>query len=236
MLYVIRNTPTSPNFDARPSDVQITHIVIHAMTLPAETSLDILCNSGPNHALVSTPVSAHYLVCERPQEDGRIPLHQLVAPEQRAWHAGKSFWRGAHDLNATSIGIELVNDHAAPYPHAQVQAALALITDIQNRYAIAPWNIVAHADIAPDRKTDPGAHFPWGLLNAFVGDTMYPLEPADPLQALRRIGYGVDDYSAEKCIQAFQSRFRPARVDGILDDETSTLIRKVAQSVPPWNL
>ena len=109
-------------------------------------------------------VSAHYMV----DVDGTI--HQLVAEDKRAWHAGRGSWQGDEDLNSRSIGIEIVNGghnipladgSLPPYTRAQINAVLALCKDIVARNAIPPTRIVGHSDIAPTRKEDPGEHFPW---------------------------------------------------------------------------
>ncbi len=112
----------------------------------------------------ASEVSCHYLVWE----DGRID--QLVAERDRAWHAGRSVWAGERDINAVSIGIEIVNQGhdggSPPYPDAQIAAVIALCLDCRARHAIAPARVLAHSDVAPDRKIDPGEWFPWSELAA----------------------------------------------------------------------
>ena len=104
-------------------------------------------------------VSAHYMV----EEDGRV--FALVPEEKRAWQAGRSWWRGEEDLNSRSIGIEIVNPGHEwgyrPFPEAQIEAVLELCKGILSRWPIPQNRIVAHSDIAPDRKEDPGELFPW---------------------------------------------------------------------------
>ncbi len=180
-------------------------------------------------------VSAHYVV----EGDGRI--HQLVAEERRAWHAGVASWAGAADINARSIGIEIVNgghDYPdangapSPYPQAQIAAVRALTADILARRSIAPWRVLGHSDVAPERKHDPGEHFPWAVLDAAglaIGPP--PLEPTPAIRVVARPGaagppvmrlqqrlaawgYGVApsggfDERTAAVITAFQRHFRP---------------------------
>src|ERR1700733_422901 len=143
----------SPNFDARDPSVPLQTIVLHYTGLKTgEEASARLCDPA-------SKVSAHYVI----EEDGRI--FQLVDEKNRAWHAGKSFWRGITDLNSTSIGIELVNPgHQFGYrafPAAQIAALKPLLRDIMWRHKMPPSALLAHADIAPVRKEDPGELFPW---------------------------------------------------------------------------
>jgi N-acetylmuramoyl-L-alanine amidase len=194
-------------------------------------------------------VSAHYMV----EEDGRI--YRLVSEDKRAWHAGVSEWAGERNINSASIGIEIVNGGhdwplvggaLPPYPDVQINAVIALCKDIMARRAVSPQNILGHSDIAPARKIDPGEHFPWaGLAAAGVGlwphrrdeDMRILFEPGDRdrgvaiLQSgLAQIGYGArvtGEYDAptQEIISALQRRFRPARIDGIVDIETMSLVK-----------
>ncbi len=187
-------------------------------------------------------VSCHYVV----DEDGTVL--QLVPESRRAWHAGRSCWAGRADLNSASIGIEIVNGGhdfgLPPFPERQVEAVTALCRDIVARHAVPPDRILAHSDVAPGRKQDPGERFPWNRLAAAgVGLWVPPstdLSPALPLEAgvlarlqadLARFGYdiaatGVADAASHRVIAAFQRRFRPARVDGMADAGTrDTLAR-----------
>jgi N-acetylmuramoyl-L-alanine amidase len=202
----------------------------------------------------TSEVSCHYLV----QEDGSIL--QLVPEAQRAWHAGKSYWAGERDLNSASIGIEIVNgghDFGLPhYPAAQIAAVIALCKDIAERRKILPSRILAHSDIAPGRKQDPGEHFPWDALAAAgVGQylTPAPLENDVPLglgasgkdvedvqQMLAAYGYeaavsGHYDKPTEQIVAAFQRRFRAARVDGKADRSTIATLRALLESRPSAN-
>lgn len=193
-------------------------------------------------------VSAHYLV----DEAGR--LTQMVAESQRAWHAGQSRWSGEIDLNSCSIGVEIHNPgHEFGYPEfpdIQMRAVEALCLDILGRHAIPPDRILAHSDIAPGRKRDPGERFDWArLAHAGVGLWVEPvpieddvgLGPGDESEAvavlqrgLQELGYGVEVTSTygkglEQTVEAFQRHFRPARVDGRADISTrETLTRLLA--------
>lgn len=194
-------------------------------------------------------VSAHYMV----EEDGRV--FALVPEEKRAWQAGRSWWRGDEDLNSRSIGIEIVNPGHEwgyrPFPEAQIAAVIELCQGILSRWPIPQNRIVAHSDIAPDRKEDPGELFPWKRF-AEVGIGLWPA-PARPepwmmhgaamgdagvtverLQAdLAAIGYkiavtGVFTEETAAVLRAFQRRWRPVRVDGEGDVETIVLANSVA--------
>lgn len=187
----------------------------------------------------ASQVSCHYLVWE----DGRVT--QLVAEPRRAWHAGRSLWAGESDMNSASIGIEIVNQghdgDCPPYPPAQVAAVTRLCRDILARHPIPAHRVLAHSDIAPGRKIDPGEWFPWdALARAGVGLWMEPapitagpvLQGGDENQGVRalqsdlaRFGYGVGtnglfDPATEDVVAAFQRHYRPARVDGRADPST----------------
>jgi N-acetylmuramoyl-L-alanine amidase len=194
----------SPNFDARKS------------VPDCEGALDRLTSPDAG-------VSAHYLV----DEDGTT--YQLVDEEMRAWHAGKSRWRGIKDVNSASIGIEIVNPGHEfgyrPFPDEQIASVIPLVADIKERHGISRGNVVGHSDIAPCRKEDPGELFPWEALAkrrlALPSPTRELVDPfwtdAGFLLALERFGYDVDD--PQKAVIAFQRRFRPDRIDGIIDGE-----------------
>ncbi|KQS56527.1 N-acetylmuramoyl-L-alanine amidase [Brevundimonas sp. Leaf363] len=224
----------SPNHDRRhaPPDAIVLH---YTGMQTGEAALARLCDP-------EAKVSAHYLV----EEDGRI--FRLVDEAARAWHAGRGVWQGDTDLNASSIGIEIVNPGHAfgyrPFPEVQVAAVIALVADIRSRWTIADARIIAHSDLAPARKEDPGELFPWKrLAEAGHGLWFEPaaervaaltglLQPGDGgigvivLRAgLHRLGYGVkpgDAYDAEtvSTVRAFQRHWRPSRVDGVADGET----------------
>lgn len=210
----------SPNFNDRL--LPITMIVLHYTGMPdAAGALARLRDPDAQ-------VSAHYLV----EEDGRI--HRLVDEEKRAWHAGRSHWRGVTDVNSASIGIEIVNPGHEfgyrPFPDEQVASVIRLVHAIKDRYEITRGNIVGHSDIAPARKQDPGELFPWGKLArlrlALPRPTRNLVDPGWPdggfLLALERFGYDVSD--AEAAVTAFQRRFRPEMIDGIIDAECRMIL------------
>jgi N-acetylmuramoyl-L-alanine amidase len=232
----------SPNFGPRQRVNGITgvrHIVLHYTGMVScAAALERLCDPAAQ-------VSAHYLL----DEDGTT--YRLVNEDQRAWHAGKSFWRGARDINSTSIGIEIANpghDHGyRAFPDAQIGALLELLAGIVTRHDVTPDNVLGHADIAPGRKADPGELFPWERL-ARDGFGLWPdpttSRPGTPelstaFRRLSEIGYPVpvtDLLGADllepasgstDVIAAFQRRFRPQKVDGVLDPETAGVLTAV---------
>jgi N-acetylmuramoyl-L-alanine amidase len=218
----------SPNQAARASDAAIDVLVLHYTELPLEESLRVLSDDSRERR-----VSAHHVV----GEDGT--LYRLVPEERVAWHAGQSHWRGRDGLNASSIGIEIVNLHGDhhDYPQAQVTALIELCRSILARHpAIVPRNVVGHSDIAPRRKVDPGLRFPWRRL-AESGIGLWPRPGARPLTgdvqaALERFGYPPAQHvGTADIVAAFQRRFRPGLVDGIADDETRSLLGDLLDQV-----
>ncbi|MEP4380323.1 MAG: N-acetylmuramoyl-L-alanine amidase [Alphaproteobacteria bacterium] len=222
----------SPNCGARKPEQghapEIDTLVIHYTgMMPTVRARDWLCDPVSR-------VSAHYLL----DEDGTT--WRMVDEEDRAWHAGVGCWRGWRDINSRSIGIELSNpghDYGyRDFPDTQIEALIALAGDILARHPIPARNVVAHSDIAPDRKIDPGERFPWARFAAAkIGlwpdaeapvDTPAPLHDA-PIIMLSEIGYDTIDHPDETVIAAFQRRFRPSRFDGVLDDETKQRIGQV---------
>ena len=187
----------------------------------------------------ASEVSCHYFV----KEDGAVL--QLVPESRRAWHAGRSLWAGESDMNSRSIGIEIVNPGhdggLPPYPEAQIEAVIALCRDIAARHAIVPQRVLAHSDIAPGRKRDPGEMFPWQQLHkAGVGHWARPHRPGDAVPAadegearamLGRYGYGAGP-SLAAVVGAFQRHFRPARVDGVADWSTLATLRDLIAALP----
>ena len=183
----------------------------------ASAACDLLCDPASG-------VSCHYLV----DEQGYIT--QMVGEDMRAWHAGHSFWRGETDTNSRSIGIEVHNPgHGLGYPdfpRVQMDAVIALSADILSRHAIAPHNVLAHSDVAPGRKIDPGEKFDWQRLHA-AGIGLWvppvtegegiPLSPGELTRFQRLLaayGYGIEDETWPKATDAFQRHFRQAIVDG----------------------
>jgi N-acetylmuramoyl-L-alanine amidase len=211
----------SPNYAPRPAGTDIDVLVLHYTELPLKESLDVL--SDPQRPL---KVSAHYVLAE----DGT--LYRLVPEDRAAWHAGRSYWRGREALNASSIGIEIVNLHGDhhDYPPKQIEALIELCQGIIARHpAIMPRNVVGHSDIAPQRKVDPGLRFPWQALAA-AGIGLWPKAGARPVdgdiqQALQRFGYPPPtEVAGSEIVKAFQRRFRPQRVDGEADLQTRALL------------
>jgi len=198
--------------------------------------------SAPDDAPLGK-VSAHYVVAE----DGTI--YRVVAEEHRAWHAGVSSWEGEGDVNARAIGIEIVNgghDFGLPdFPDAQIEAVIALLADILDRRGLKPARVIGHSDIAPDRKLDPGEKFPWKRL-ADAGVSIWPEHVAMQVEygedrvgrvqaQLALIGYCVDktgvmDGLTRHALMAFQRRFRPATIDGQIDEETQMLLTALART------
>lgn len=237
----------SPNFgprrDAMAPDCLILHYTGMETGLAAENRL---CTP-------ESEVSSHYLV----YEDGRVV--QMVREADRAWHAGKGSWKGAADVNSMSIGIEIVNPGPCggfpPFPDMQIDAVIALARDICARRSIAPERVLAHSDVAPGRKIDPGERFPWArLASCGVGHFVEPApvrggrflamgESGQPIEALQSMlslyGYGLEingffDQTTRDVVEAFQRHFRPARVDGVADQSTiDTLHRLLSALVKP---
>ncbi|TPW29284.1 N-acetylmuramoyl-L-alanine amidase [Pararhizobium mangrovi] len=196
-------------------------------------------------------VSAHYVVFE----DGTI--HQLVAETRRAWHAGKSLWAGEHDINSCSIGIEIVNPGhdggLPPFADAQIAAVVALCRDCRKRWSVPGERVLAHSDVAPSRKCDPGERFPWSVLaENGVGHWVEPSamrsgryfqagESGQPIEALQSMlslyGYGVEPDGhfgarTEAVVTAFQRHFRPERVDGVADAGTIDTLHRLLSTLP----
>jgi N-acetylmuramoyl-L-alanine amidase len=241
-----RNAPIespSPNFDARVSPPDM--IVLHYTGMPTgEAALERLTDPAAK-------VSAHYLV----EEDGRIFL--LVPEARRAWHAGKSVWRGQSDINGLSIGIEIVNPgHEFGYrdfPGRQIGAVVDLVADVRSRWTIPNERIVGHSDVAPDRKTDPGERFPWkSLAKAGHGLWVEPAPaPGPPLaqgdegigvlllqRGLASLGYGLEtsgrfDEATEVTVRAFQRHWLQSRIDGVADGETRARLMALLRLCEP---
>ena len=225
----------SPNHGARrcgPVDI----LLMHYTALPsAGAACDWLCDPA-------SEVSAHYLV----DETGRI--FALVDEDRRAWHAGAARWDGQDDINSRSIGIEIANQgplSAAPeFPDAQIDAAIVLCRAILARHPIPPERVLAHSDVSPGRKIDPGPYFPWARLaaagvglmpqvGAVDGPALKTSDSGAEVRALRRglaaVGYDLEiagDFDADtaRVVAAFQLHYRPARHDGVADAQTRGLL------------
>lgn len=210
----------SPNFDAR--TLPVSMVVLHYTGMvDAASAIDRLADPDAK-------VSAHYVVAE----DGQII--RMVDEANRAWHAGRSWWRGISDVNSASIGIEIVNPGHEfgyrPFPEAQIDAVIHLLGGIVRRHGITRGNVVGHSDVAPARKDDPGELFPWHRLAklrlALPRPTKNLMDPhwsdAGFLLALERFGYDIADGPA--AVRAFQRRFRPELMDGIVDGECRAIL------------
>ena len=237
--FVVDAVRPSPNHGERvggPPDA----LVLHYTGMPrCRDALDRLCDPAAE-------VSAHYLV----EENGAI--WQLVPEARRAWHAGRARWGTQTDLNSRSIGIEICNpghDGGLPaFPRRQIDRVVALVGDILARRAISPTRVLAHSDIAPDRKDDPGERFPWGRLAALglcpqirpaplnFGDGLTTAQAAELRSALAAIGYPMPDgdaWDAETrlVLKAFQRRWRRARVDGAPDMSSLVTARRLLRAL-----
>jgi N-acetylmuramoyl-L-alanine amidase len=210
----------SPNFDDRA--LPITMLVLHY------TGMEDAASAIARLRDPEAKVSCHYLV----SEDGQIL--RMVDEGKRAWHAGRSYWRTITDVNSASVGIEIVNPGHEfgyrPFPEEQMDALVPLVADIVKRHNIPRANVVGHSDIAPARKQDPGELFDWARLAkcglALPRPTTGLMDPhwtdGGFLLALERFGYDVHD--AKAAITAFQRRFRPDHLDGIIDGETRAIL------------
>ena len=216
---VHRHAP-SPNWNER--QLPVTMVVLHYTGMEsADAALARMCDPAAE-------VSAHYMI----DEDGTVI--QLVDEGKRAWHAGRSYWRGVRDVNSASVGIELVNPGHEfgyrPFPEAQMEALIPLLSGIVDRHDVPRANVVGHSDIAPARKQDPGELFDWEWLAEYGLCLPTPKlkmrlvydEPGAFFLALERFGYDITDGRA--AITAFQRRWRPRIIDGELDGEIGALL------------
>ena len=234
----------SPNHGERRAPGPPNSLILHYTGMPTgEAALRQLLDPA-------SEVSAHYLIWE----DGAID--QLVAEDRRAWHAGRSRWKGETDINSASIGVEMVNpghDSGSPaFPDSQIAATIALARDLCSRWRIRPERVLAHSDVAPARKRDPGEAFPWATLwRAGVGHWSEPAplnggpffaheEEGAPVRALQAMlalyGYGLEltgayDRQTRSVVAAFQRHFRPKRVDGEADDSTVETLKALIEEL-----
>ena len=217
----------SPNFDDRKRGVDM--IVLHYTGM--KTGAEALARMRDADA----KVSAHYMV----EESGEI--FRLVAEDKRAWHAGVASWKGETDINARSVGIEIVNPgHEFGYrdfPDAQIDALIALTKDIRTRYNVSPAMVLGHSDVAPRRKEDPGEKFPWGrlaeeglALAPYAGDGSEGAAVSydEALQMLQGIGYDAPAGDHAAALLAFQRRFCPAWLGQGFDRRTRAALSLVA--------
>jgi N-acetylmuramoyl-L-alanine amidase len=214
---------SSPNHGPRPEGVPIDILLVHYTGMPTGgEALERLCDE-------QAQVSAHYLV----EEDGTV--FSLVPEDRRAWHAGTGYWQGERDINSRSVGVELVNPGHEwgyrPFPDPQMAAFAALARGIMDRHGILPHRVLAHSDVAPSRKEDPGELFDWrGLAARGVGFWPIPCSQddgpgyavAEAQALLARFGYeveptGVLNPHTRVAATAFQRHFIPDRVGYGLD-------------------
>jgi N-acetylmuramoyl-L-alanine amidase len=218
----------SPNQDDR-QGVAVDMLILHYTgMISGRAALERLCDPAAR-------VSAHYTI----DEDGTSYAH--VPEARRAWHAGVSYWAGAIDINARSIGIELINpghdNGYRPFPEAQIAALIALCHGLLLRHPISSARVLGHSDVAPARKEDPGELFPWARL-ARAGIGLWPdecfgdLEARLSADALPRFGYdpGVPQ---DKMIVAFQRHFRPRKLDGLWDKECAGILSGLLAALKP---
>lgn len=244
-------------FPAIAQNFRQKYLILHYTALPDDKSITVLTQQA---------VSAHYLV----NNTGDNEIYQLVDENKRAYHAGISAWRSDKNLNDNSIGIEIVNTGYttdatgkrtfAPFSDEQVRKVAALAKDIVVRYQIPATNVLAHSDIAPTRKQDPGPMFPWKKLydeyqigmwyDEAAKQSIFELAQADfqtryneasfiflIQTAFQKFGYGIEpsgtwDDATKKTIEAFQYHFRPQNYDGIMDAETWAILQALNQKYP----
>lgn len=233
----------SPNVSSRGEQAASLLILHYTGMKSAEEAIARLCDP-------IAKVSAHYVV----EEDGKV--HALVDEAHCAWHAGISFWRGYRNVNEISIGVEIVNPGHEwgyrPYPQAQMEAVAELCRGIITRHAIAPRNVLAHSDVAPQRKADPGELFDWEWLSA-QGVGYWPFAklrnaPMTPLRegaegdevlwmqtSLASYGYsipitGIFDVLTTNVVMAFQRHFRPRDIGGVWDAECAVRLEALLAS------
>ncbi|CUX96617.1 N-acetylmuramoyl-L-alanine amidase [Candidatus Doolittlea endobia] len=238
-------------FPSQVQDERVRFLIFHYTAVDDTESLRLLTQGK---------VSAHYLISSNPGKfNGKPVVLQLVPESKRAWHAGVSGWAVRNNINDTSIGIEIVNDgfheHSSrrqwiPYHKEQMILAASLARDIIARYQIKPQNVLAHSDIAPLRKTDPGPQFPWKTM-AQQGVGAWPdaetvtkylqgkhrWSSGDVMiiqQALAAYGYtipktGKMNSETQRVISAFQMHFRPRNITGVADMETEAIARALVE-------
>lgn len=245
-------------FPALAQNFRQKYIILHYTALNDEKSVQVLTQQS---------VSSHYLVNNLDDKE----IYQLVDENKRSYHAGISAWRNDKMLNDTSIGIEIVNNGYTadatgfrtfpPFDNEQVKKVAALVKDLATRYMIPPTNILAHSDIAPTRKQDPGPQFPWKKLydeyqigmwydmatkNSFLDltdATLFAQQMSSPQfifkyqTALKTLGYGIEpsgtyDDATKKTIEAFQFHFRPENYDGIMDAESWAILQALNVKYP----
>ena len=228
---------------AQGQDSRVQFVVVHYTSTDLQQSLQTLTDKG---------VSSHYLIDAEPPT-----IYRLVDENRRAWHAGDSQWRGRTWLNASSIGIELVNPGFVDtpegrqwfaYPAPQLDQLILLLKDLQQRRQLPIDSVIGHSDIAPQRKVDPGPLFPWrrladaGLIRWPDAEQVAALQPGFATQLpdawwfqqqLSTLGYSITlsgefDQQTRNVLAAFQMKYRPQQFDGVADAETAALLASLA--------
>ncbi|WP_275783524.1 N-acetylmuramoyl-L-alanine amidase [Pararhizobium gei] len=238
----------SPNHGERAGGRTPDMIILHYTGMATgAAALDWLCRE-------ESQVSSHYFV----HEDGRVD--QLVSESRRAWHAGKSAWKGEVDINSRSIGIEIANmghPDLPDFPDMQIDAVGELCRNCVSRWSIAPEQVLGHSDVAPVRKVDPGEKFPWQRLYAKGVGHWVPAAPigggrffqkgdqGQPVEAVQTMlslyGYEIEVTGlfcdrTQGVVEAFQRHFRQSRVDGIADISTLDTLHRLLSTLPAFSL
>jgi N-acetyl-anhydromuramyl-L-alanine amidase AmpD len=236
---VIEQGPGS--LGSEPRKETVTCLILHHTAGSLPSSLDILQGKDPKHK-----VGVHYLVTDEPKPR----VIRMVPENLAAYHAGKSAWGKLTNLNQNSIGIEIINYDGNVYPYSDAQAEIifSLCAEIIRRHDIKPWNVLAHSDIAVGRKVDPGSKFPWAKLASLgIGAWPLPNEVTDNLKKKRNLapshvrvlltayGYALEpgDAGLRLGVEAFQRHFRPAKVDGLVDNETVAILEALLRRYQP---
>ena len=234
----------STEYNSISQDFRQKFIIIHYTAINKESSI---------RALVEKDVSSHFLISDQYGD----PVYYLVDEDKRSWHSGLSSWKTRTNLNDSSLGIEIVNNgqingEFVPYKDFQIEQVAVLVKYLSDKYQIPPENILGHSDIAPQRKSDPGALFPWKELYEKYGlgmwydeyikqsyenenaNNFYNISSYDIQNEFKKFGYGIEltgilDKQTENVVKAFQHRFRPSLYDGIVDLETYAILKALNQ-------
>lgn len=204
----------SSNFENVVIDVK--YIILHCMCYDDKKALDFLCAQ-------ENDVSAHYYIADNGE------VFNLVEDNKKAWHAGLSSWKNDEYLNSMSIGIELGNKGSLGeedgYSKKQYKSLIMLLDYLQKKFSIEKDNILAHSDIAPDRKTDPGSNFNWDMLisNKLSIDFYKKSSNLDYIEHIYNFGYS-RKYDSKNIIKAFQRRFISDNITGVIDSKTKKFI------------
>ncbi len=231
--------PVSQAYRATSYSDRVYFLILHYTDCPFAQALELLLHTHSSHYLIPEPHDTSY-----PHDT--LQIFNLVDEGARAWHAGESCWGARTDLNAQSIGIELVYVPQAPdtwpdYHPQQIEALVQLCQQILARHRhIGPTHVLAHSDIAPARKRDPGPRFPWHQLHLAGIGAWYDSQTEAALRAryteaglpsndrvrswFKRYGYPVERVALADIVRAFQLHFRPSCCDGQLDAQTCAIL------------